>query len=130
MRQNHDIADVYAHANASSGAAQGATLAAMAASSSDSYAKLAAHAVDDPGWSAVVTHAVYCRRLTTVPGNTRLSGLPVAAYKQEMTDLLNCHAHLGVSAPPGSGKTQHIAMCALSSIHYNVNRNTKDYTFV
>ena len=130
MRQNHNTADVYAHANASSGSAQGATLAAMAASSKDSYAKPAAHAIDDPDWSAVVTHDVYCRRLTTVPGNTRQSGLPVAAYKQELTDLLNCLAHLGVSAPPGSGNTQHIAMCALSSIHYNVNRNAKDYTFV
>ena len=119
MLQNHDTADICAHANASSGSAQGATLAAMAASSKDSYAKPAAHAIDDSDWSDVVTHDIYCRRLTRIPGSTRQSGLPVAAYKQELTDLLNCHAHLGVSASPGSGQTQHVAMCALSSILYN-----------
>ena len=112
LRQNHDTEDVCAHANASSGSAQGATLAAMAASSKHCYAKPGSHTIDNPDWSAVVTHDLYWRRLTTSRGNTQQSGLPVAAYKKELTELMNYHAHLGVSAPPGSGQSQHLTMCA------------------
>ena len=83
----------------------------MAASSSDSAARLAIHADNDPERSGVVTDAVHCRRLTTIPGNTLLCGLPVGAHENEVKGLLNCHAHPGVSAPPVSGKSANVAVC-------------------
>ena len=101
-----------------SGAAHAVTHAAMASSSSAS----AGWSLRD--WSDDVTHAAHHRRLTTVPGNAVLCGLPVDAHKNELAVLLRNKTHVGVSAPPGSGRTELVAMWTLSCFHFNAKIST------
>ena len=60
----------------------------MAAFSSDCAAQSSTHAVNDPEWAGVVTHAVYCRHLTTVPGDIVQNGLSFGAVETDPT----CHS--------------------------------------
>ena len=92
----------------SPGAAYAIAFAAMASCSSAS----AEGCLQD--WSRDVTHPAFHRRLTTVPGDAASSGLPVDAVTHELADILAHKTHVGVSAPPGSGKTELVAMWTLA----------------
>ena len=104
--------------NCCSGAAYAVTHAAMASSSSAS----AGWSLRE--WSEEITHAAHHRRLTTVPGNAVLHRLPVDAHKDELAELLRNKTHVGVSAPPGSGRTELVAEWILSCLHFNAEVNT------
>ena len=56
-------------------------------------------------WSDAVSTCCYHRRLTPVAGGPALHGLPMESYSDQVAELLSRHSHLGVRAPPGSGKT-------------------------
>ena len=60
----------------------------------------------------------------TVPGNAVLHRLPIDAHKDELAELLRNKTHVGVSAPPGSGRSELVAKWILPCLHFNAKVNT------
>ena len=56
-------------------------------------------------WAGAHLGRCYQRQLTPIAGDPNVKGLAIESYAVEVADLLRRHSHLGVRAPPGSGKT-------------------------
>ena len=61
------------------------------------------------------------QRLTAVPENAAICALPIDAMTHELAVTVADKTHIGISAPPSSGKTELVAMWTLAFFHFNGN---------
>jgi hypothetical protein len=117
--QGHVMSPIHAYErfvrHCSPGAAYGVALSAMASYFSASTAGCL------KDWSGEVTHPAFLQRMITIPGNAAICALPIDAVTHELAVMLADKTHVGISAPPSSGKTELVVMWTLAFFHFNGN---------